>query len=166
GELDALVGVERILHDAGDVVEAGDLAILNDDFFARVRVDLDAGRGRDVRQVAEVGAPAHAVRLIQIEDLALDLIADGADAGAALAGDGEADAVLAEDVGELRGDAAADAGAEGADADADRRRADVGEVQRRGVRHGREPPGRPRQAALGLREVRLDARRRAAQRRE
>src|SRR5205807_2871904 len=124
GELDALVGVERILHDAGEVVVAGDLALL-DDAVSRDHRAVDVrgarrhARGRaDVRQVAVVGAPAHAVRLIQVEDLALELIADGADAGAALTGDGEADAVLAEDVGELSGHAAADAGAERADADA------------------------------------------------
>src|SRR5581483_12106034 len=102
-------------------------------------VEVDDGlplRGvdADIRKMDDIRPPVEAVRLIQVVGLAADLIAEAAAAAAVAAAlDGDADIMTAEDVGELGSDTAADAVAVLIRRDADRRRTEVGEVQRRVV---------------------------------
>src|SRR5205085_1143156 len=112
GELDAPRLAERILGDGRGVVVAADLALLGHDVGEHLlSVDgMDflayAGERTDVREVDEVRAAVHAVGLVEVEDLAGDLVSERADARGAAALEGQADVVLAEDVAEVGADTA------------------------------------------------------------
>src|SRR5439155_13969550 len=124
----------------------------------------DPGRRGHVRQVRDVDAPVQAMLLIEVEDFAGDLIAERSDAGRTLPLEREADVVLAEDVAEIGGDTSADAGTERADADADRRRTQVGQVKRGTVVRFTERGALGQQALLRVLEIGGYGRAGAAQR--
>ena len=77
----------------------------------------------------EIGAPVPAVLLIEVEQLAGDLVADSTDSLRTASLDGETEIVLAEDVGVVRAHAATDARAVRTGGDADGRRAEVRDVE-------------------------------------
>src|SRR5205814_9974507 len=108
----------------------------------------------DVRNVRDVGAPIESMLLIQIENFGADLIGERAVAARTAAFDRESDVVLAEDVGEVRADAAADAESVTIRADADRRRSDIRDMQRVVVAAMTEDGALRRKSLLGMLKIR------------
>src|SRR5207248_120064 len=104
GEFDASRLAEWILHNAGKVIEAEDVALLLDDVGRHeLSIDVDqrasdASRRKDVREMCVVDAPIQPVLLVEIEDFAGNLIRECADAGRSLALECEAYVVLAQHI--------------------------------------------------------------------
>ncbi len=163
---------ERILHHAGDIVVALNIALLlhhvGQDGLA---IDQDVrlcsgGECADIRQMCRIDAPVQPVPLVEVEDLPRQLIADRTDTRSAATLEGDSDVVVAEDVGVVGADTASDAGSEGADTDADRRRAEIGDVKTGGIIGLREDRVFRQQSLGGILQVGGDRGAGSAQRRK
>src|SRR5258705_11121136 len=91
--------------------------------------------------------------LVEVEDLARQLIADRAHTRSPATLKGDPNIVVAEDVGVVGADTAADAGSERTDTNTDRRRAEIGDVKAGGIlRRGEDRIGRQQSFAWILQE--------------